>query len=128
MPTYIATGRDLTFTIDSADVSPQASSVELKYENKIDTYQVLTGTVKAVTSSDGDITISMFQDWGATSSFVDALWDAAADGDPVTFSFSADGATFTGSVIPQFPTVGGKADAALESTITFPITGTITKA
>lgn len=128
MPTYIATGKDLTLSIDGSDLSPQATTVELNYENKIDTYQVLTGTVKKATMTDGAITVSMFQDWGAMDSFSAALWDAAQAGDAVSFSFNADGTTFSGQVIPQFPKVGGGAGAALESSITFPITGGVTRA
>ena len=74
--------------------------------------KVLTGMVKKVVGTDGSLAVSMFQDWGAGTSFCEALWDAAAAGDAVTFTFNADGSTFTGSVIPQFPNVGGAADAA----------------
>lgn len=128
MPTYIATGKDLTLSIDGTDISPQATTAELSYENKIDTYQVLTGTVKKATQKDGSITVAMFQDWGAMDSFSAALWDAAQAGTAVAFSFNADGTVFTGNVIPQFPKVGGGAGAALESSITFPITGEVTRA
>lgn len=128
MPTYIATGKDLTLSLDGSDLSPQASSVELNYENKIDTYQVLTGTVKKATMKDGSITVSMFQDWGALDGFSAALWDAAEAGDKIAFEFNADGSVFTGYVIPQFPKAGGGAGAALESSITFPITGDIARA
>jgi hypothetical protein len=128
MPTYIATGKDLTLTVDGNAVSPQASSVELTYENKVNTYEVLTGMVKKVVGTDGTLAVSLFQDWGAGTSFCEALWDAAAAGDAVTFTFNADGSTFTGSVIPQFPNVGGAADAALESKISFPISGTVSRA
>lgn len=125
MPTYIATGKDLTLTVNGADVSPQASSVELTYENQIETYKTLTGTTKKKTGTDGNLTVSLFQDWDAASSFCVSLWSAAETGTPVAFTFTADGNVFTGNVIPQFPKVGGAADAALESSITFPISGDV---
>ena len=127
MATYVGTGRDLTITVNSLALSPQASNVELSFENKIETYEVLTGTVKKVTGTDGNLTISLFQDWGAAVSFCEQLWDAAQTGTAVSFSFDADGNVFSGSVIPQFPKVGGAADAALESQVTFPITGSVTR-
>jgi hypothetical protein len=128
MPTYIATGRDLTLTLDGADISPQANSAELAFENTIETADTFTGKTKYVTGAEGNLTISAFQDLGAATSFVDALWDAADAGDPIPFVFTVDGVSFSGDVIPQFPTVGGSAAAALETSITLPISGSITKA
>lgn len=125
MSTYIATGKDLTLTVNGVDVSPQASTVELTYENQIETYKTLTGTTKKKTGTDGNLTISVFQDWDATSSFCVALWNAAQTGTPVAFTFTADGHVFTGNVVPQYPKVGGAADAALESSITLPISGDV---
>lgn len=128
MPTYIATGRDLTLTINALDISPQANSAELAYENTIETADTFTGKTKYVTGVDGTLTVSAFQDLGAVSSFVDALWDAADAGTAIPFVFTVDGVAFSGNVIPQFPTVGGAAAAALETSITLPISGSVTKA
>lgn len=129
MPTVITTGKDLTLTVNSLALSPQCSNVELTYENQIETYKTLTGTVKKVVGTDGNLTMNLFQDFSAASSFCESLWSAAETGTAITFSLlvgGASGTVFTGSVIPQFPKVGGAADAALEASITFPITGTVT--
>lgn len=128
MTTRIATGRDLTLTLAAQALSPQCGKVVLDYQNKIESYEVLTGTVKKVVKTEGSLTISMFQDFGAVTSFAEALWDAAETGTEVAFTFVADGMTFTGNVMPQFPSVGGGADAALESSIVFPLSGIVTKA
>lgn len=109
------------------DISPQSQSAVLKYENKVDTFQTLTGMTKKVTSTDGSIDVSMFQDWGAAQSFAKALWDMAASGTAVPFTFLADGSTFSGNVIPQFPNVGGAGDAALDTGVTLEITGTVAR-
>ena len=70
-----------------------------------------------------------FQDWGEVGSFCDAMWTAAAAGSAITFELGVAGAgTFTGSVIPSYPTAGGPADGALEVEFTFEVTGDVTKA
>lgn len=127
MPTHIATGSALTLEIDGTDVSPQATEVTLELEQQVETYTTLTGKTSKVTGNTGTLNVSMFQDWGAATSFCSSLWDAAVAGDSVAFEFIADGYVFTGNVIPVFPTVGGPADAALEASLAFTVDGDVTK-
>lgn len=126
---YVTTGENLTITINSQDYSPQCSSVELAYEAKIETYQTLTGPTSIKTGTSGTLTLSIFQDWAEASSLAEAMWTAAEAGDSVAFVLTVGGASgtaFAGFVVPQFPTVGGGADAALEASITLTVDGVVT--
>jgi hypothetical protein len=61
----------------------------------------------------------MFSDWGAAGSLCDALWDAAlaAPDTGITAVFDANGSTFTCSVFPNYPVVGGGAVDVLTTTV-----------
>jgi hypothetical protein len=129
MATFIGTGRDLTLTIDADTWNPQTSSAVLSYENTTQTYQTLDGPVSVVTGQEGTLEVTGFQDFGEAGSLFDALWVAAENATPIAFELTTtNGVTFSGDVIPQFPSVGSAADAALESSINFVISGGITKA
>lgn len=127
--TYVTTGESLTITIDGDDFSPQTSSVELAYEANVETYRVLTGSTAIKTGTAGTLTVNMFQDYGQATSLCEALWLAADAGTAVTFVLTAGGAagtTYSGSVVPQYPTVGGAADSALEASISLVVSGVVT--
>lgn len=126
--TYVTTGENLTITIDAEDFSPQCSTVELAYEAAIETYRALTGPTSIKTGTSGTLTLSLFQDFGQASSLCEALWSAADTGTSVAFVLTVGGiagTSFTGNVVPQYPTVGGGADAALEASITLTVDGVV---
>lgn len=129
MATYVTTGENLTITVSGQAISPQCKSVELNYENSVETVRTLTGSKSYISGTTGTLVVSMFQDVSEASSFTEALWSAAETGTSVSFTLQVgggSGTTFTGNVVPQFPTIGGAADAALESSITFTIDGAVT--
>ena len=53
MPTTVITGRDVTFTLDTATYDAQATSAVLSCETIIETYQTLDG--RAYTQSKQDL-------------------------------------------------------------------------
>lgn len=128
MPTYIATGRDLTLTLDGGAWSPQTGQVTLSYSNQIETYQTLSGPTSIVTGTEGTLDVTAFADTGEVGSLFDSLWAAADTGASVAFALAVNGKTFSGDCIPQFPTIGGAAEDALSSDISFVIDGSVTLA
>jgi len=118
MATYI-TGRDLTLTIDSDSYAAQASTVTLTTEKNQATLEVLSGRAYKTIDTMATLSVEMYADWGAVGSLCDALWDAAksAPDTSVSFSFDANGSTFTGQVFPNYPTAGGGAVDVLTTTV-----------
>lgn len=120
MATTIVTGRDLSLTIDGDVFDAQASSVTLELANEQQQYEVIDGTVYKTTKTTGTLTVEMYQDWNAAGSLCESLWNAAnsAPDTALTFSFVANtGATFTGSVFPNFPSAGGSAPDAITTSV-----------
>ena len=121
MATTIITGRDLALTIDSKTYDAQASTVTLTNTINQQAYDVLDGKVYKTIDKTGEMSVTMFADWGASGSLCEALWNAAdtAPDTALTFSFTAaTGAVFTGSVYPVYPEIGGTAPDAQTVTIT----------
>jgi hypothetical protein len=118
MATYI-TGRDLTLTIDGDSYDAQASTVTLEVTNNQATLEVLSGRAYKTIDATATLNVEMYADWGAVGSICDALWDAAkaAPDTALTFSFDANGSTFTGSCFPAQPTAGGGAVDVLTASV-----------
>jgi hypothetical protein len=123
----IQRGRSLTITVDSVNYSAQVAEVELVPAQTVDKFITLSDTTASVAPVQWDLRIRAFQDWGIVGSFCDALWTAAAAGTAISFDMGTDGSSFTGDVLPLYPSVGGAADAALEVEWTLPVTGDVTK-
>ena len=130
MATYI-TGRDLTLTIDSDDYDAQASTVTLTVETNQAVLEVLEERAYKTIDQTATLSVEMYADWGASGSLCDALWDATASAPdtPVTFSFDANGSTFTGSCFPNYPAAGGGAVDVLTTTVDLVVDqGSVTRA
>lgn len=128
MPTIIKTGRALTLTLDGDDWNPQVSQVVLSYANTTETYQTLDGPVSIVTGTEGSLAVSGFQDYAqAGTGLCDALWSAAETGTAIPCVLDDGAQEFTFDVLPQFPPVGGEANAALTFDLTFVLDGEVTK-
>ena len=122
MPTTIITGRDITFTIDSADYDAQATSAILTVDTTINTYQTLDGKAYFTTDTQGTFAVEMLADWGAGSSLCEALWNAAViePNTALAVSLTADtGAVFTFDVQPIQPSAGGTAPDAQTVSLSF---------
>ena len=129
MATYI-TGRDLTLTIDSDGYNAQASTVTLTVESNQATLEVLAERAYKTIDQTATLSVEMYADWGAAGSLCDALWDATASAPDtaVTFSFDANGSTFTGSCFPNYPAAGGGAVDVLTTTVDLVVDqGTVTR-
>jgi len=130
MPTNIITGRDVTFTLDSATYDAQVTSATLAADTVIETYQTLDGRAYKSVDSGFTFTIELLQDWGATSSLFEAMWAKAETAPNTTLAVSftaASGAVFAFNVLPVFPSAGGAAPGALTDTWTLTVVGTPTE-
>ena len=130
MPTTVITGRDVTFTLDSASYDAQATSAVLSCETIIETYQTLDGRAYKSVDKQWTFTLELLQDWGAAGSLFEIFWGVAESapntGISVVFT-AASGATFTFQVLPIFPSAGGAAPGALTDTWTMTVVGTPTE-
>jgi hypothetical protein len=130
MATYI-TGRDLTLTIDGDSYDAQASTVTLTVEKNQAVLEVLSGRAYKTIDQTATLSVEMFADWGAAGSVCDQLWDKAkANPDTaISFSFDADGSTFTGTCFANYPIVGGGAVDVLTTTVELVVDeGSVTRA
>lgn len=130
MPTNVITGRDVTFTLDSATYDAQVTSATLSADTIIETYQTLDGRAYKSIDRQWTFTIELLQDWGATSSLFEAMWNDAetAPNTALNVSFTAaTGAVFAFTVLPVFPSAGGAAPGALTDTWTMTVIGTPTE-
>ena len=130
MPTTVITGRDVTFTLDSAAYDAQTTSAVLSCDTIIETYQTLDGRAYKSVDKQWTFTIELLQDWGAASSLFEAMWADAETSPNTTLTVAltaATGAVFTFSVLPIFPTAGGAAPGALTDTWTMTVIGTPTE-
>ena len=125
----IQTGRTLDVSIGGTDYSAQVAEVSLVPNETTEQYVTLTDTVAVKQPTTFQLQLRAFQDWGEVGSFCDAMWTAAAAGAAIAFQLGVAGAgTFSGDIIPSYPTAGGPADGALEVEFTFEVTGDVTKA
>ena len=126
MPTTVITGRDVTFTLDSAAYDAQTTSAVLSCDTIIETYQTLDGRAYKSVDKQWTFTIELLQDWGATGSLFEIMWGVAESAPNTGISTvftAASGATFTFQVLPIFPTAGGAAPGALTDTWTMTVIG-----
>lgn len=119
MATTIITGKNLELTIDADSFNDASSSVVLELVNEQNEYDVLSGTAYKTVKTTGTLTVTLFQDWGATPSLCEALWNAAktAPDTSLAFTFEANGAVFSGNVFPNFVTAGGESPNELSATV-----------
>jgi hypothetical protein len=137
MARVFTTGKGLTITIGGVDYKNIASSVVLAETINRATLEPISGQTDVYISTDATLTVDLYQDWDSsgtgTTSVCKALYEAAASAPntALTFSFatSTSGQTFTGSVYPEKPGVGGSSTEALTTTVTFKVVGgAVTKA
>jgi hypothetical protein len=132
MATTIITGQDLTLTIESVAYSDQCSNATLALENDRQEFDVLSGTVYKTIKTTGTLSVELFQDWNATPSVCEALWNAAKTAPDTTLSATLvanTGVTFTFEVFPSFPDAGGTAPDALTASVELTIAeGSVTLA
>jgi hypothetical protein len=115
------TGRDLSLTINSVTYNDVAASVVLSTETNQQVLEVLSGRAYKTIDATATLTVELYQDWGSTTpgSVCEALWTAtqSAPDTGISFTFDANGADFTGLVMPMYPDAGGAATDALTVTV-----------
>lgn len=130
MATTILNGGTLTLSINAVSRTEQITSAILTVEQSRNAYNLIGGT-KAFKVVDNNVTLAVeaLQDWtSGTSDFMDALWTAAQTPDTaIAFVLTCNSQTFTGSLYPEYPTVGGAGNDALTWSVTFQCAGVPTK-
>ena len=131
MATTILNGGTLTLTINAVARSEQITSAVLTVEQTRNAYNLIGGT-KAFKVVDNNVTLAVeaLQDWtSGTSDFMDALWTASQTPDTsIAFVLTCNSQTFSGSIFPEYPTIGGSGNDALTWSVTFQCAGVPTKA
>lgn len=124
----VVTGKTITLTVNSVAYTDQCVSSTLTPSENAITGVTFSGAYAAKGIPTWTLETEIMADWGASSSICEALWTAAETGTNVSFTMLAvTGASFSGSVVPVFPSVGGSADAAQTVSLSFPVNGTITE-
>ena len=131
MATTILNGGTLTLTINAIARSEQITSAVLTVEQTRNAYNLIGGT-QAFKVVDNNVTLAIeaLQDWtSGTSDFMDALWTAAQTPDTsIPYVLTCNSQTFSGSILPEYPTVGGSGNDSLVWSVQFQCTGVPTKA
>lgn len=121
------TGRDLTLTINSVDYKYVASGATLTIDSNQQVLETLNGRVYKTIDQTATLQAEIFQDWGSTSSgttsnsVCEALWNATktAPDTVIAFSLAVGTKTYSGSIYPNYPTLGGNATDALTASVSF---------
>lgn len=131
MTTTIINGGTLTLSINAIDRSAQITSAVLSVEQTRNAYNLIGGT-KAFKVVDNNVTLAceILQDWSSgTSDFMDALWTASGTPDTgIAFVLTNNSQTFTGTLYPEYPAVGGAGNDVQTWSVTFQCAGVPTKA
>ena len=121
MPATYISGRALTLSINSVSYADQASTVTLEMENNQQVLEVLSGRAYKTVDRTATLNVEMYLDDSSSAGIISALWDAASNAPDtaLAFSFDVNGDTFTGTLFPVYPTVGGAATDVLTTSLSF---------
>lgn len=131
MATVINTGSTLTLTINSIARSEQITAARIVPTESRNRYKLIGGTeAQKVVDTTYTMEVSIILDWtSGTSDFADALWTAytTAPDTAISYSLVQNSQTFTGSLYPNCPPVGGPSDDIHTWDTVFQLTGVPTK-
>lgn len=131
MATVINTGSTLTLTINSIARSEQITSAQFANSTERPRFKMIGGTQAfAVVDDVQTLDCEILLDWSSgTSDFADALWTAytTAPNTAISFVLAQNGQSFTGTLLPMLPPVGGGGADVSTWTVSFPVVGIPTK-
>jgi hypothetical protein len=87
----------------------------------------LDGKAYKTIENNSTLQVEMLSDWGATNSLCESLWTAASTAPDTALAFtfvSATGASWAGTLYPEFPDAGGSGKDAQTVSVTFTVVGT----
>ena len=128
MAIQYVTGRKLTLTINSINYENVASGSTLTIDSNQQVLETINGRKYVTIDQTATLQAEIYQDWGSTStgttsnSVCEALWNAtkATPDTALTFSLAvAGGKTYSGSIYPNYPVLGGNATDALTASVSF---------
>lgn len=126
----LITGASLTLSINGVDRSGMTTSAVLT-PNESRTHTHYIGGTQSDTQTTVEFTLDVEMDSDvskATPGFIEAIWGlaATAPNTPVAFVLTNNEVTFTGSLYPMFPSIGGAATDVQTVSFSFPTAGTPT--
>ena len=128
MAIQYVTGRKLTLTINSINYENVASGSTLTIDSNQQVLETINGRKYVTIDQTATLQAEIYQDWGSTStgttssSVCEALWNAtkATPDTALTFSLAVTGGkTYSGSIYPNYPVLGGNATDALTASVSF---------
>jgi len=120
----VLTGADLTLTIDGSAFDAQTISTSFTYSPDQQVLETLSGPVYKTLTKPYSLDVTMYSDWGTTSSLCEALASAALSAPDTSLAFTlvyvGPNATTTlaGNVFPTIPPFGGEGAAAAQTSFT----------
>jgi hypothetical protein len=128
MPTTVLTGRQCTLAIGGDAYTDQILSATLNMNTERLTFDTLSGKAYKVIDTFSTLTIEFLADWSVAGLCRD-LWNATESAPDVVISFVLNthpNVSFTGNLLPSYPSPGGAATdgqlISLELTVSGPIT------
>jgi hypothetical protein len=129
MAIQYVTGRKLTLTINSINYENVASGATLTIDTNQQVLETINGRKYVTIDQTATLQAELFQDWGSTggspvasTSVCEALWNATKNSPDTALTFSlaiAGGKTYSGSIYPNYPVIGGNATDALTASVSF---------
>ena len=113
----VLTGADLTLTIDGSAFDAQTISTSFTYSPDQQVLETLSGPVYKTLTKPYSLDVTMYSDWGTTSSLCEALASAALSAPDTSLAFTL---VYVGpnATLPAIPPFGGEGAAAAQTSFT----------
>ena len=129
MPTTVLTGRQCTLSIGGTAYTDQILSATLNMNTERLTFDTLSGKAYKVIDTFSTLSIDFLQDW-SVSGLSRALWSATESAPDVVISFVLNthpNVSFTGNLLPSYPSPGGEATDGQQASLELTVDGNITE-
>lgn len=129
MPTTVLTGRQCTLSIGGTAFTDQILTANLNMNTERLTFDTLSGKAYKVIDTFSTLTIDFLADW-SVAGLCRALWDATTDAPDVVISFVLNthpNVSFTGNLLPSYPSPGGEATDGQQISLELTVDGDITE-
>jgi hypothetical protein len=128
--TTVLTGRQCTLSIGGTAYTDQILSSTLNMNTERLTFDTLSGKAYKVVDTNSTLAIEFLADWSETVSLAKALWSATESSPDVVISFVLNvhpNVSFTGNLVPSFPSAGGAAADGQQISLELQVVGNITE-
>lgn len=126
MATTILSGRQLKLTIGAVEYSEQVLSCALNFATERLTFDTLAGKAFKYIDSNVTLDITFLNDSGESVSLYKALWNGTESAPDTALAFiflTQTGVSFTGTVLPQYPSITGTGSDAQQCSVSLQVVG-----